>query len=636
MRTVKTKNSLIGVENKGKPIILSSRDKARILKGKEKAGGEANEAQNNSYASPVDYAIAQTQDKTKNAMVETSRYGGVAFKRVHGNIDRRKNSELSIVKNKAAAQVTPNAGDTRKSADKAKRTTGEVKHTLREVQQTGRKTSTDAKREYYSKKQTNKKSVSDVKSNNATTTSKGNAVDNGVTRPGYLNKSVSLRRSSGDLGKSVGGNSVEAARKTAKGSIKTAKKTVKTADRTAKLAVKNARRTAKISQNTVKGAVKTIKTTQKVGKVSVAAVKLTIKAVASMVKAVIAAVKSLVAVIMAGGWVAVAIILVICMIAMLVNSVFGIFFSRSPNPRTGQTLNSVLTEIDLEYTARIDEIVSSNTHDLLDMSGARAAWRHVLAIYTVRTVLDSENPMEVAMMTDERADILREVFWDMNTISYILDTVEVEIEELDANDIPTGETEIITQIVLRIYVTHMTTAEAAVFYGFSDEQLTWLEELLKPDYNPFWNMLLFGITSVGDGTMLEIALTQLGNIGGEIYWRWFGFQSREPWCAIFVSWVAEQCGFIEAGVFPRFSWCDDGIAWFVSRGQWMDRDYIPSPGDIIFFDWDGDGSSDHVGIVERVEGEFVHTVEGNTSDSVARRVRRLDSVTIMGYGVVVP
>lgn len=103
---------------------------------------------------------------------------------------------------------------------------------------------------------------------------------------------------------------------------------------------------------------------------------------------------------------------------------------------------------------------------------------------------------------------------------------------------------------------------------------------------------------------MEVALTQLGNEGGQPYWSWYGFESREEWCACFVSWCADQCGYIEAGIIPKFAGCVDGVSWFQSQGLWQGRDYEPQPGDIIFYDWDNkgssgpqDGLSDHVGIV---------------------------------------
>jgi hypothetical protein len=101
-----------------------------------------------------------------------------------------------------------------------------------------------------------------------------------------------------------------------------------------------------------------------------------------------------------------------------------------------------------------------------------------------------------------------------------------------------------------------------------------------------------------------------------------------------VSWCANEAGYIDAGLLPRFAGCQSqGVPWFKERGLWQEPGYIPSPGDIIFFDWGGDGSSDHVGIVEYVEGDYVHTVEGNTSDSCARRSYRINSASIQGYGV---
>jgi hypothetical protein len=321
------------------------------------------------------------------------------------------------------------------------------------------------------------------------------------------------------------------------------------------------------------------------------------------------------------------------MIGLLVGSIFGIFFSSEPDPNTGQTINGVISEINTEYTGQIDAIKNSNAHDFLDMSGARAAWKQVLAIYTVRTVTDPDNPMEVATMNDEKAAILRAIFWEMNTIAYALDTTEVEEDIIGEDGLPTGETEAVTYTVLRITVSHSKADEMSIQYDFSAEQKEWLEELMKPEYHSLWNSLLYGITSVGDGSMIEIADTQIGNIGGEPYWSWYGFEERVEWCACFVSWCAKQSGFIDAGIIPLFSWCPDGVEWFKDRGQWQDGGYTPAPGDIIFFDWEPDGEVNHVGIVEGVADGMVNTIEGNSSDSVRRRSYELDSIKILGYGL---
>jgi hypothetical protein len=102
---------------------------------------------------------------------------------------------------------------------------------------------------------------------------------------------------------------------------------------------------------------------------------------------------------------------------------------------------------------------------------------------------------------------------------------------------------------------------------------------------------------------------------------------------MFVSWVAGQCGFIDAGIIPRFASCAVGIEWFQDRGQWCEPGYAPVPGDLIFFDWEPDGTADHVGIVESVTDGTVNTIEGNSSDSVRRRSYEIDSIKIYGYGV---
>ena len=141
---------------------------------------------------------------------------------------------------------------------------------------------------------------------------------------------------------------------------------------------------------------------------------------------------------------------------------------------------------------------------------------------------------------------------------------------------------------------------------------------------------LFG----GNGQIVSVALTQLGNEGGQKFWSWYGFDSHVAWCACFASWCGDQAGLIENGKMPKFSLCDDGIAWFQSKRKWKSRGYSPAPGTLIFFDWNGDGTSDHVGIVEKTEGSTVYTVEGNSSDAVNQRSYDINNGTIMGYGIL--
>ena len=136
----------------------------------------------------------------------------------------------------------------------------------------------------------------------------------------------------------------------------------------------------------------------------------------------------------------------------------------------------------------------------------------------------------------------------------------------------------------------------------------------------------------GNTAMVAVAKSQIGNVGGEPYWRWWGLDYRVEWCAIFVSWVADQCGYLDSGVLPKMEGVRPYVDWFIECGQWQGQDYEPSPGDIIFFDWEGDGLADHVGIVEKVENELIYTVEGNTGNKCAQRKYMLNSSPIYGFG----
>ena len=175
-------------------------------------------------------------------------------------------------------------------------------------------------------------------------------------------------------------------------------------------------------------------------------------------------------------------------------------------------------------------------------------------------------------------------------------------------------------------------------YDFTDSQTQQLEELLSPEYDEMWEAVLSGVSDdyygTGNGDIAAIARSQLGNTGGEIYWRWYGFETRTEWCACFVSWCADQCGYINTGVFPKFASCSQGIMWFQEHDRWRAGSYIPKRGDIIFFDWDNDGISDHVGIVERAENGTVYTIEGNSGDVCRSGSYEVGSGCIFGYGVL--
>ena len=139
-------------------------------------------------------------------------------------------------------------------------------------------------------------------------------------------------------------------------------------------------------------------------------------------------------------------------------------------------------------------------------------------------------------------------------------------------------------------------------------------------------------TRPGNQAVVDIAKSQVGNVGGQPYWSWYGFTSRVEWCACFVSWCYGQMGLSE----PRFAACQSqGIPWFQSHGQWGGRDYANiAPGDAIFFDWDLDGSADHVGIVVGTDGSRVYTVEGNSGDACKIKSYSLTYECIKDYGLM--
>lgn len=429
----------------------------------------------------------------------------------------------------------------------------------------------------------------------------------------------------------------------AKGTVKSSEKAIKTAEKTSKAAIKTAEKTAKATQ---KAAQATAKAAQKAAEMArqaaIAAYKAAVaaaKAIAAAIKAIAAAIKELIAAIAAGGWVAVVVIIVICLIGLIVASCFGIFFSSEDTGST-QTMQQVVQEINLDYQNKLDDIKNSNTYDELEMSGSRAVWPEVLSIYAVKTTNDPDNPQEVASMTDEKKQLLKDIFWEMNEISYETEekteTVIVETDDGEGNIVEEEVEE--TTVYLYITVSHKTVEEMMSQYGFTEDQKVQVAELLAQD-SSMWASVLYGIYGADD-QIVAVALSQLGNVGGEPYWSWYGFGSRVEWCACFVSWCADQCGYIETGVIPKYAGCVNGVNWFKDRGQWADNDIEPAPGMIIFFDWDNkgssgpqDGESDHTGIVERVEDGIVYTVEGNSGDSCRENHYAVGYYEILGYGI---
>lgn len=464
---------------------------------------------------------------------------------------------------------------------------------------------------------------------------------------GVRNKQKTIRTTdkSGRSIKQTAKSTGKATTKTAKGTVKAAQKTVKTAEQTSKAAIKTSKVAAKTAQKTAQAAAKAAKVTAAlVKKAAIAAYKAAVviaKAIVAAVKAIIAAVKALIAAIAAGGWVAVVVILVICLVALIIGSVYGIFFS-SEDTGSQTTMQEVVREINEDYQNRLSEIKEGGTYDAIEMSGSSAVWREVLSIYAIKANTDPENPQEVASIDQEKIIMLTDIFWEMNEISSRTETETetVIIETDDGNGNIVEEEREETRTTLYIIVSHKTAAEMADEYGFTKEQKQYLTELLDEKNREMWAAVLYGIHS-GDGEIVAVALSQIGNVGGQPYWSWYGFGSRVEWCACFVSWCANECGYIEDGIIPKYAGCVNGVNWFKERHQWIDGNEEPVPGMIIFFDWDDpegsagpqDGESDHTGIVERIENGIIYTVEGNSGDSCRENHYPVGHYEILGYGV---
>lgn len=437
-----------------------------------------------------------------------------------------------------------------------------------------------------------------------------------------------------------GRKTIKQASATAKGTVKTASKSIKTAEKTAKASIKTTQQAAKAAQRTAQATARAARAAahaaRAAARAAVAAAKVAAKATIAAVKAIIAATKALIAAIAAGGWIAVLVIVIICLIGLLIGSCFGIFFSGEDSG-SGYTMQNVVQEINDDYQQQIDTTKANLSHDVLEMSGSRAVWPEVLAVYAVKTTTDPDNPQEVATIDDSKKAILTDIFWEMNQISSRTETrTETVITETDDGNGNIVETETtVTQTYLYITVSHKTAEEMAEQYGFDEEQKEQLAELLAEENRSLWSAVLYGIYTE-DGAIVSVALSQVGNVGGEPYWSWYGFSSRVEWCACFVSWCANECGYIDTGVIPKYAGCVNGVQWFKDRGQWLDGSAEPAPGMIIFFDWDDengqDGLSDHTGIVEKVENGRVYTIEGNSGDSVRQNSYPVGHYEVLGYG----
>ena len=249
-----------------------------------------------------------------------------------------------------------------------------------------------------------------------------------------------------------------------------------------------AKTTVKGTKTSAKAFVKAAQALKKASTATVKSVQATGKAVVAATKATVAAVKGVVAAIVAGGWVAVLIVVIMVLAALVAGSVYAVFV---PDENSEITIYSVKSDLEREYRQKQSDLIAGQQYDILNYEGGMAPWNEMLAVYAVKLNLGDE-PQEVASFDEEKAGVLREIFWDMNSISVRTESITSTVAryEIDVNGNLVEIQEDVTLIVLTVVTDNMSADEIAVEYGFSDKQEKMLDDLLSADNANLWDDLI--------------------------------------------------------------------------------------------------------------------------------------------------
>ena len=433
--------------------------------------------------------------------------------------------------------------------------------------------------------------------------------------------------------KTTARNAEKTVKTTAKGTVKATEKGVKTAKATSKTAIKTTEQTAKAAQKTAKAsakaAQKAAQTAKVTAKATAEATKATVKATIAAVRAIIAGTKALISALIAGGWIAIVILLIVVLLGCAVSLFGGGSDSTSYTPVSAEV--EAYTPLIQKYAKQygIPEYVELIKAVMMQESGGKGS-----------------DPMQAA-----EGSFNKKYPHEPNGIKDPEYSIECGVQELKAALVSAEVENPIDMERIKLalqgynfgngYISWAKTnyggysyANAVEFSAMQAKRLGWEKygDTQYPAHVLCYYPYGRAFTSGGNQAIVEVALTQLGNEGGQPYWSWYGFEGRVEWCACFASWCADQCGYLESGIVPKFSLCSDGVNWFKGKGQWQDKNYEPQAGDLIFFDWGSDGSIDHVGIVEKCENGTVYTVEGNSGDACKQRSYPVGSGSINGYG----
>lgn len=266
--------------------------------------------------------------------------------------------------------------------------------------------------------------------------------------------------------------------------IKNTSKGIKTSSKVAK------KEAQKVAKETVKASQRAAKLARETAKRTYQGVKLAIKATISTVKAIIAATKALISAIIAGGWIALVVIIVICLIGLLCSSIFGIFFSGEKSSPNSITMKDAIVECNKEFSDKLQSIQDTNPHDEYELDGSMATWKDMLIIYAVK-VSKGNNEQEVVTMDDNKKQILKDIFWDMNELTYEVKDELVTERGVNSSEMPRE----VQKKVLHITISSKTAEQMKTQYYFTPAQITQYKEISSDDYAMLWNGVIYGIDS---------------------------------------------------------------------------------------------------------------------------------------------
>lgn len=383
--------------------------------------------------------------------------------------------------------------------------------------------------------------------------------------------------------------------------IKHTTKGIKTSSKVAKKeAQKVAKETLKTSQRAAKLARETAKKTYQ-------GAKLAIKATISTVKAIIAGTKALISALVAGGWVALVAIIVICLVGLLCSSIFGIFFSGEKTSSNSITMKDAIIECNQEFSDKLQSIQDSNPHDDYVLDGNMATWKDVLIVYTIKQS-NGNNEQEVVTMNDNKKQVLKDIFWDMNTITSEVKEETITEQGVNSEEMPKE----VQKKVLHINISSKTSEQMKNEYHFTPAQIKQFTELSSDDYSSLWNGVIYGLDS-----------------GEFINWR----QKNAPWSNIRIGSTSSTIGDIGCLV--------TSVAILIQKSGVDTTSLVPfNPGTFVEAlnknnGFDSNGNLQYAGISRVVPG-FKYV--GNINLREKTRTEKLEQITKyfnLGYYITV-